>query len=121
MKGTVFYLHLTKEQVDRVNMGGGWSAQPWGDAYLAATMSGEIDAAKAAGLYVPAAEVNTNDAEQVFSAMQNIDKSWTESVGWGVVEKVLTNAPRSMSVGDYIVWDDKTEEVCKNFGWEKKQ
>jgi hypothetical protein len=110
MKAIVKYRRFNKEQIEILNAEG-WSSQV-GAAYLAAG-EGDIKEAIELGLYEVAAELDAEAAEEIFSLMQNLDKSWTDNPRI----KCLTDFPRSMSVGDIIEWGGGVREYCVDTGW----
>ena len=112
MKATVHYILLTKAQTDELNNhADGWGS-PIGRAYLAAK-DGRIDATNF-DLLERAATMEAESAEEVWTTLQNHDRPWTEYIG--VVRH--TDFPRSMDVGDVIVWEDGTRERCIALGFE---
>lgn len=116
---TVYYVGLSDAATEAVNQLG-WDKAPGGTAYLNATCfpkAAAIEAAAAAGLYERAAAIGADDAEQVFSLMQNRDTPWTHG---RTVLTVYTKRPRSMMVGD-IVHDTYTNEwwFCASVGFER--
>ncbi len=112
MKATVYYVEMTKAQIDVLNGGdGGWDTTI-GRAYLAAK-GGKIDSTNF-DLLVKAATMEAESAEVVWAALQNHDRPWTDC---GEVVR-HTDFPRSMDVGDVIVWEDGTRERCAAFGFE---
>lgn len=112
----VYYLKLTDEQRTEINDGGGW-ASPVGRAYQAPKFAKEGEEAKAVkqacafGLYEAAAEIDGDDPEAVWMALQNLHDPWTATI------KPLTDFPRSMDVGDLIVWDDGRIEMVASVGF----
>jgi hypothetical protein len=118
MKGKVYFCSLTDFQAAMVNRKG-WSGVDFGKAYLDATINSDIGKAVEFGLYEPAAEVEAEDPEQVYFSMQNVDQAWIDKAGLTAVQKVLTKRPRSMSVGDYIEWENGTKEVVTTLGFEE--
>lgn len=120
--GMVWYLNLSNEQIDEINSVG-WSSEIGGIYLKAQHGKGEaIKAAKAKGLYVKVALVQAEDAEDVWTGLQNIDYSWHSLVGSGrsVAMKLCAKAPgRSMDVGDIIVWEDGKVEVVASIGFEE--
>ena len=112
MKATVYYIEMTEEQRHALNGDGrGWGS-PLGQAYLNAR-DGKIDATNF-DLMVKAATMEAENAESVWTTLQNHDRPWTEYIG--VVRH--TDFPRSMDVGDVIVWSDGTRERCAAMGFE---
>jgi hypothetical protein len=118
MKATVYYIELTAEQVREINVDG-WGC-PAGQAYLAAKHGkapAGVDPASVAALLKPAAIIgDAKTAEDIWTRLQNGVRlpSWTMQPG--VVQ--LTQQPRSMDVGDLIVWEDGRQERCASMGFE---
>jgi hypothetical protein len=119
-KFTVFYLMLTNEQVAEINAKG-WDC-PLGKAYLDVKFIGErnLHPAMEADLYVKMAEIEADNCEQVWTALQNdvhIGKDYAPQV------KILMRRPnRSMDVGD-LIWVDEPAEggplaICSSIGFE---
>lgn len=96
---TAFYVEISRQQMDELRRG--WDG-PTAQAYHHAKY-GPYDE-EALRLFKPAARVScdSKDAELVWATLQNIHASWTERNGI----KTLTSFPRSMDVGDVVMWDD---------------
>lgn len=118
MKAAVLFLNLNDEQADRVNREG-WSCDV-GRAYLDAREKGQLDAAKKFGLYELAAGLDIEGPEEAFEVLQNVACRWSETPA-KVVEKVYTARPRSMSVGDLIVWANGSVQLCSAYGFSTVQ
>lgn len=114
MKAAVLFLTLTDEQADRVNREG-WACEV-GCAYTNAREKGQLDAAKKLGLYELAAGLDIDCPEQAFTALQNVDCAWADRPA-EAVERVYTARPRSMSVGDLIIWANGTVQLCSAHGF----
>ncbi len=132
MKATVYFVELSKAQVETINgpieAGGGWGAKV-GTAYLAA-QAGKIDASNF-DMLVRVADVRAqqDNPEAIWVALQNGIHSnsgadaWTDScaagaVPEGYVRKVYGTGKRSMSVGDIIVWEDGIRVRVADTGFE---
>lgn len=112
MKATIYYVHLTEEQGDELNQSDdGWSS-PIGKRYLAAK-DGRIDGTNF-DLLVKAATMEAENAEEVWLALQNHDRPWHTWIGVAC----HTDFPRSMDVGDIIVWEDGKRSRCAGCGFE---
>lgn len=107
----VFYRHLNDEQTAQLNREG-WSSDI-GRAYLNARDGKYADAQKL-GLMQPAARLEAEHAEMVWVLLQNTDKAWSAQTDI----ECLTTFPRSMDVGDVIVWNDGAMERCASIGFE---
>ncbi len=112
MKATVYYIELTEEQRHALNGdGGGWGS-PLGQAYLNAR-DGRIDSTNF-DLLVKAATMEAENAEEVWVKLQNLDACWA---GRDDIER-HTDSPRSMDLGDLIVWEDGRRSRCASMGFE---
>ena len=112
MEATVYYVTLAEDQTKELNNhADGW-VSPIGRAYLSAK-DGRIDSTNF-NLLERAATVEAEDAEVVWMALQNHSVPWTDH---DEVE-CHTDFPRSMDVGDIIVWSDGTRERCVAMGFE---
>ena len=100
---TVYYVDLSDEQRAELNRGD-WSSEI-GRAYLAAK-DGKVDESNV-GLFRPAARLRADNAEDVWMKLQNVHASWTEN---DEIE-CLTDFPRSMDVGDVIIWGNPDEPL----------
>lgn len=111
MKATVYFITLPESHINRINIVG-WNCEE-GEQYLRAKQ-GKVDDSNR-GLFVKAAELDATDAEVVWTKLQNIYDSWAND------PEIIcfTNKPRSMDVGDIIVWEDGTAEMCDSIGFEK--
>ncbi len=112
MKATVYYIELTEEQ--RVELNGiddvrdsriGW-------AYVRAK-NGNVDGTNF-DLLVKAATMGAESAEQIWTALQNVFTSWSARDDI----ECHTVFPRSMNVGDIVVWEDGRRESCADIGFE---
>jgi hypothetical protein len=128
MKAKLMFLVLSDAQYNEVNAKG-WDGAEWTGAYLGATF-GKTDAIKKAmelGLYthVASLDVNEKNPELVWMKTQNLtEKGWVQDavdadllyyMDPSVFQKAGT---KSMSVGDFIEWEDGTKEVVKSIGFE---
>jgi len=111
MKATVFYVTLTKGQRDELTIKG-WGGT-LGRAYLAAK-DGNYKVPGARSLLTAAAELEATTNEEVYRKLQNLDEAWTAQAD----VKCLTGFPRSMDVGDIIVWADGRHERVASFGFD---
>lgn len=111
MKATVYYIELTEAQQDELNAQG-WDSKI-GKAYLNARTD-KIDATNF-DLLVKAATLDVEGAEIVWRRLQNLDDA-----GWAKKAYVRchTEFPRSMDIGDIIVWEDGSRERCAPIGFE---
>lgn len=117
MLATVYFLYLTEEQRNEINNGGGWSTSI-GQRYLAAK-DGAI--AENLDLFEIAAVGDFSSDENCWLSLQNIDEGWAQGARpTGVFKspRCLTDFPRSMDVGDFIVWADGRRQRCASFGFE---
>lgn len=87
---------------------------PIGRAYQAATCDANPVLALAMGLYEDAARGEFANERAVFSTLQNVDINWREA---NPEVECLTAFPRSMMVGDLIVWEDGTCYICDRHCW----
>ncbi len=112
MKAEVFYVRLTNEQRDEINdpNSGGWSSEI-GKRYLAAK-DGNVDDNM---MFEHAATVDFRFNEEVWMHLQNHAAPWSEN---SEIE-VHTNFPRSMDVGDYVVWDSGEAYRVADRGFDK--
>ena len=109
MNATVYFVSLTDEQRDQLNLQG-WDSEI-GKRYSAARFCESLDW----GLMEEAAKAeNFENAEQVWMSMQNLDEPWAAHPDLYCV----TEFPRSMDVGDVVVWEDGTMERCASCGFE---
>jgi hypothetical protein len=106
----VYFVTLSKEQRDTLNLGG-WGS-PIGRAYLAAR-EGDYATAEARALLKVAAILVRPDAETVWRDLQNVDASWKDRADLSCE----TAFPRSMDLGDVIHWQDGRAEVCAAVGF----
>jgi len=112
MKATVYYIELTEAQRGRLNHLG-WDSTI-GKAYLAAR-KGRIDATNF-DLLVKAATMEFADsAEHVWTALQNREEEWT------TLDFITchTTFPRSMDIGDIIVWENGSRQRCATVGFDQ--
>ena len=101
---TVYYVDLSDEQRAELNRGD-WSSEI-GRAYLAAK-DGKVDESNV-GLFRPAARLRADNAEDVWMKLQNGHGHFS---GWANDPSIecLTDFPRSMDVGDVIIWGNPDE------------
>ncbi len=114
MRATVYYIELTDDERRELN-NTSWSS-PIGIAYLAAR-DGRIDDTNRHLFKAAAVINNVYGAEDVWQALQNADRPWTERSN----VLCLTDFPRSMDVGDLIRWEDGRMERCASLGFETIQ
>lgn len=120
MRAKVFFLRLTDEQRAELN-GGGWNGDI-GRRYLAAK-DGAVDANL--DLFEHAATVDAHDAhdaESIWAELQNVFDNWAERRERHepvTVVEVLTTFPRSMDVGDFVLWEDGRRERVADAGFEQ--
>lgn len=111
MKATVYFIELSKDQVDELNGSeGGWDSKI-GKAYLAAR-NGRIDSTNF-DMLKKAATLNADTDEQVWLALQNHEAPWSTNPD---IEAHLTFT-RSMDIGDLIVWDSGIRARVENTGF----
>lgn len=118
----VFYILLSREQTDELNGHPlGW-ASPIGQAYGSASHEpvyfcyhdaekfGMIKLAASLDIKTDRSRHIDHSLEEVWEALQNFDKSWTEKENI----RCHTDFPRSCDVGDliYDVEEDKLYRVC---------
>ena len=112
MKATVFYIHLTQLHRDTLNSHPhGWSSDI-GVAYMNAR-EGKIDGSNF-DLFVKAAMLEAEDAETIWTLLQNVNVGWVDKPAI----ECHTDFPRSMDLGDIIVWEDGRRERCAAMGFE---
>jgi hypothetical protein len=119
MKATVYFVRLTDADIAEINdpNGKGWGTEV-GKKYLLVTdtFSNKVSITDYPDMYEVAAVLETNgSAEGVFAKLQNMSKGWNENPD---IIEVFTDFPRSMSVGDYIIWDDGKIERVSSMGFE---
>ena len=110
MYATVYFIELTKQQHDEINKLG-WNSD-LGKRYLAAK-NGNIDRTNV-DLFKPAAVLDAKDAEAIWKTLQNTAEPWEVNNSISI----LTGFPRSMDIGDLIVWFDGRQERCAETGFE---
>lgn len=117
MKATVYYIRLSDEQVKTINKEG-WDSE-LGAQYLAAK-DGKISPANR-DLFEKAAVLNVPTAEAAWVFLQNVVTPWPEKTE-GRLDTLLsveTDFPRSMDIGDLVVWEDgRRIERCATVGFE---
>ena len=111
MKATVYFIEMTKAQIDELNALG-WDSII-GKAYLAAR-DGKIDATNFDLLVKAASFKEAPNAEHVWVALQNF------AAPWSTLKHITchTAFDRSMDIGDIIVWEDGTRQRCVSIGFE---
>jgi hypothetical protein len=111
MKATVYYVRLTDAQRDDINANG-WNC-PVGMAYHRAKAG--VVGLDNFDLFELAATMEAKDAEEVWLQTQNGVEPWFRKNG------IVRHAtfPRSMDVGDIIVWEDGSRERCAPVGFKK--
>ena len=110
MKATIYFVELTKDQREELNREG-WGSEI-GKAYMAIRFDGQIDDSNR-HLIKKAVTMNAENSEQIWVALQNLEVSWCEKPGIDC----HTAFPRSMDVGDIIVWEDGRTETCTSVGF----
>lgn len=113
MKATVYYVDLTEEQRNIINDPefGGWGCAT-GRAYMAAKDGIFNDETRS--FFVKAATIYAGNNEEIWMRLQNMDAPWTDDAE---IEK-HTAFPRSMDVGDLIVWEAGGVERCDRCGFQ---
>lgn len=112
MKATVYYVDLTDEQRDEINgPNGGWGCDT-GRAYLAAKDGTFNETTRP--FFVKAATLEAGNNEQIWTRLQNLHRGWDEDPEI----ECHTTFPRSMDVGDLIVWEAGGVERCASCGFE---
>jgi hypothetical protein len=109
MKAIVYFVELSEDQRRDLNRGG-WASRI-GSAFLAARDGILTDDARA--LFKVAAELESENAEEVWHRLQNLEGRWLEDHRI----ECKTSSPRSMDVGDIIVWPHKAER-CTHVGFQ---
>lgn len=113
MKAFVYYITLTEEHRKQLN-GSGWSSDI-GRQYLSAK-DGVIDDSNI-HLFEHAATVEADNAEQIWVMLQNgvLHPSWKDAKAEGIL-RCYTDFPRSMDVGDIVVWENGLQERVASIG-----
>lgn len=109
MQAKVLYVEITEAQRFKINTEG-WNSDI-GLAYSKAKFD-KIDTTNQ-HLLVHAATLEAKTAEEVWMQLQNLQTSWADSPAI----QCHTSFPRSMDVGDVIVWSDGTVERCNTVGF----
>ncbi|NJO58760.1 MAG: hypothetical protein HC836_10555 [Richelia sp. RM2_1_2] len=118
MAATVYYIDLTREQSNQLNNNPkGWGGEI-GSAYLRA-QDGKFDSTNtnfihAAARFEDDLFSSADDLEEIWTRLQNGFKPWTEDE----YAQCLTEFPRSMSVGDLVVFDNGDSYRCASIGFE---
>lgn len=111
----VYYIDLTEEQRAIINgPDGDWSC-PTGRGYLAAK-DGLIDDHNAHFIRKAATVHRVTSAEDVWLRLQNTSRAWDDADPTMLV--CHTDFPRSMDIGDLILWQDGQLERCDRVGFE---
>jgi len=110
MKATVYYVELTEEQRSEINSVG-WDCEV-GKQYNAIRFDGRVDDSNR-HLLKKAATMNSTNSETVWCSLQNLEMSWFDKPEI----ECHTVFPRSMDVGDVIVWEDGSAEMCCSVGF----
>lgn len=107
MKATVFYITLSERQRNEINRAG-WDC-PSGRLYHRAK-DGDVDSIvvdmvfeRAATVEIDQAHPGSDAAEAIWTKLQNVHQGWADQAAELGVE-VHTDFPRSMDVGDVILW-----------------
>ena len=109
-KATIYYVDLTEPQRAELNAKG-WNSLI-GKAYLDARV-GKIDSTNFDLLTKAATFEFADSAEAIWIALQNGAEPWTTLT----YITCHTMFPRSMDVGDIIVWEDGKRERCAPVGF----
>ncbi len=105
----VYQIQLTDAEVAAVNSG---ETSPRIKAYFDRSFDGSFKAENFQ-YYTHVANVNTNDMEEAFTAMN----LWDESSLGALVERTDWGRCHSMSVGDILEMEDGTKFRCASFGF----
>ena len=110
MKATVHFVELSEEQRQEIN-DNGWGCEI-GMAYMDIRFKGIVNETNR-HLFKKAAVMNSNSSETVWRSLQNLE------MGWDAKREIecFTTFPRSMDVGDVIVWEDGSAEMCCSVGF----
>jgi len=112
MKATVYYIDNMSDEFYKTVNEYGWDCD-LGRKYHAA-QKGEVSYEDP--IYVKAAETSAyNGAEDIWSALQNVGLPWNERQE---VKPFLTR-PRSMDIGDIIVWANGRKEIVDYVGFKE--
>ncbi len=117
MKATVYFIELTEELREALNKSDdGWDC-PVGRAYLAAK-DGRIDGSNF-DMLIKAATGDFDNSEHAWKLMQNgvVYADWSKTDLTAI--RCYTEFPRSMDVGDIIVWENGWRERVAACGFEK--
>ena len=115
MQATVFYIELTEAQRDELNSHpDGWNSRI-GRQYLSAK-AGKLNAGNAS-LLRKVATIEASNAESVWLKLQNGYDGWVTRPDI----ECHTSFPRSMDVGDQIVWENGKVERCAPTGFDTLQ
>jgi hypothetical protein len=109
MKATVRYIQLVGPTLEAILLKG-WDC-PEGAEYHEARAGNRPDS----DLYHDAATLDAGDNEEVWTRLQNLYEPWTSDKAI----TCLTDFPRSMDVGDIIVWENGDRYVCEAVGFRK--
>lgn len=113
MKAKVFFITLTDTERDAINMAG-WESQI-GQNYINAR-NGKINK-KNIHMFELAATTDQDYVEDVWFYMQNGDHEWCNARDI----ECHTTFPRSMDIGDVIVWEDGRIERCSDRSFEDRK
>jgi len=102
LKATVYYLNLAVEPFYTKLNAQGWDG-PIGKAYSDARYRGNYWKAAVLGILEKAAELDAKNAEDVWMKLQNGATAWSDAMDI----KCTTTFPRSMDVGDVVVFEDE--------------
>lgn len=108
MQCKIYFVTLSEADRMQLNLLG-WDS-PIGTKYHAAKdgdIAGNLD------MFSLAAEGEFSGPEEVFTKLQNVHSGWNENPD--IV--CHTDFPRSMSVGDYIEWEDGKMQRCADYGF----
>jgi hypothetical protein len=110
----VYQIQLTNAEIDMVNSG---ETSDRIKAYFDRNFEGTFKAENFQ-YYTHVANVNTNDMEEAFTAMN----LWDEGPLGALVERVdWDRRCSSMSVGDILEMEDGTKFRCASFGFEQME
>lgn len=108
MKAMVYYVRLTEDQRQELNAEG-WDSDI-GRRYMNARDGKSLDWA----LLERAATMEAKSSEAIWVTLQNLEVPWEDNPS----VECITDFPRSMDVGDIIMWEDHTMERCARIGFE---
>ncbi len=119
MQATIYYVQLTNAQRDELNAHPASWVCPIGVAYLEARdgliHSGNFDLLHRAATITVLDEdkMDQRDNEEIWLLLQNVQRPWADRPN----VECHTDFPRSMDVGDIIVWEDGQRYRCLGTGF----